>query len=362
MQRKKGDGSFKKLPNGTVEFTISVGYDIYGKRQRKKFYGKTETECRKMYKEFLKGGEKQPSSSKEYTLSDWLDIWLKTYKENKVQSSTYDDYVNLSKHVKEHKIGKMKLSNIKPIHITEFFTDFLNYSKSFTNQMRFVLNGGFECAIDNDLCLKNPVKRAEITKKTQPEKESFTEDEVKIIIDFAKTDNLFGIPIYLMLNTDMRSGEMRALTIDKIDLEKGIIFVDKSIKSNGELGLPKNGKARIVPLNLEAVGFLKEKLNKETRYLIGDSYYISADGFKSRYNWFFNRLNTLLKNTNRKPIFRKPPHSTRHTCATLWQDKGMPMELISELLGHQSTGVTKRYTHTQINTLTQAVEKYTFAI
>jgi hypothetical protein len=59
MQRKKGDGSFRKLPNNSFEFTVSVGTDVYGNRQRKFFYGKTETECRKKYKEFMKNGEKQ---------------------------------------------------------------------------------------------------------------------------------------------------------------------------------------------------------------------------------------------------------------------------------------------------------------
>lgn len=53
-KRKSGDGSFKALSNGTVEFTVSVGYDLYGNRIRKKFYGKTENECRKKYKEFIK--------------------------------------------------------------------------------------------------------------------------------------------------------------------------------------------------------------------------------------------------------------------------------------------------------------------
>jgi integrase len=121
MNRKHGDGSFRKLPNGSVEFCVSVGYDIYGKRQRKRFYGKTESECRKKHKEFLKGGEKQPSKAKEYTLSSWIDMWLKIYKEKNVQSSTYKDYNHFVKHIKEHQIGKMKLSQIKPLHITEFF-------------------------------------------------------------------------------------------------------------------------------------------------------------------------------------------------------------------------------------------------
>ena len=151
MQRKKGDGSFKKFPNGTVEFTVSVGCDLYGKRKRKKFYGSTETECRMKYKEFIKGGEKQQSNSKEYTLSRWLDTWLKTYKEKKVEASTYRDYLYIIGRVKNHKIGGMKLSQVKSLHITEFFTSIMNYSHDVRKKTRFLLNGAFECAIDNDI-------------------------------------------------------------------------------------------------------------------------------------------------------------------------------------------------------------------
>jgi hypothetical protein len=131
MQRKKGDGCFRKLPNGTVEYIVTIENDIYGNRQRKRFYGKTESECRKKYKEFLKAGEKQQGKTQERTLSVWLDEWLSTYKANKVEASTYADYIYLANHVKEHKLGGMKLTAVKPLHVTEYFTNKAEYSHSF---------------------------------------------------------------------------------------------------------------------------------------------------------------------------------------------------------------------------------------
>ena len=94
---KKGAGSYIKLPNGTYELTIYDGFDEFGKRIRRKFYGKSEKQCRQARDEFIKGGkelkttsEKQTSSlPTAYTLSSWLDEWLTTYKSQKVQSSTY---------------------------------------------------------------------------------------------------------------------------------------------------------------------------------------------------------------------------------------------------------------------------------
>ena len=98
MARKNGDGGFRTLSNGTIEFQVTMGIDIYGKRQRKAFYGKTEAECRRKYKQFLKEGEPQ-SKSKEPTLSNWLDTWLTTYKQGTISKGAYDDYVSLAGHV-----------------------------------------------------------------------------------------------------------------------------------------------------------------------------------------------------------------------------------------------------------------------
>lgn len=78
--RKKGDGSFRKLKTGQIELTISDGYDIFGKRLRYRFYGSTESECRKKYKEFIKSGGESKRATDNYSLSEWIPVWLDTYK------------------------------------------------------------------------------------------------------------------------------------------------------------------------------------------------------------------------------------------------------------------------------------------
>ena len=358
MPRKKGEGSYQKLPNGTFEFSIELGRDMYGKRLRKRFYGKTEAECRKKYKQFLKDGEPK-TSSKEFTLSKWLDKWLATYKKGKVSEGTYSDYESLAVHVKNHNLGGLKLLEVKPIHVTDFFSDKKDYSHSFLKRMRFLLNAAFESAIDNDYCDKNPVRRAEIPKKVQGEKEAFTEDEVKQILDFAKTDEQFGFPIYIMFHTGIRSGEMRALTVDKIDFDKRAILINTAVKRHEELGLPKNNKPRIVPMKPEVAAYLKENINKKSKYIISGNSFCSRSGFKSKYHWFFNRLNKHLTAIGAEPIDKKTPHSTRHTAASLWHKAGMPLGIIAAILGHHSTEVTDKYTHVDdIETLTDAVDKY----
>jgi integrase len=361
MQRKKGDGSFRRLSNNSIEFAISIGSDVYGSRQRKFFYGKTEAECRKKYKDFMKGGEKQPSKLKERTLSQWLDEWLMIYKENKVEGSTYKDYCYLAAHVRKHKIGKMKLSQVKSLHVTEYFTSIIGFSQNFRKKTRFLLNGAFESAIDNDFCAKNPVRRAEIARKPEPKKEAFTEDEARAILEFAKTDEVFGVSVCIMLNTGIRSGELRALTVDKIDFENGIITIDSAVKRTNVLGTPKNGKTRYIPLKPEVLEFLQEKVNRDTKYIVGDSHYVTSSALRCSYEAFFTRMNAFLESAGEKTVPLRSPHTTRHTTGTLWQKNGMPIVMVMELLGHSSLAMTEKYTHVgDVSVLAEAVKKYSF--
>ena len=227
--------------------------------------------------------------------------------------------------------------------------------------MRFLIGAAFECAVDNDLCTKNPVKRAEIAKKSTPEKEAYTEDEVHTILDFAKTDELFGVPMYILLNSGIRGGEMRALSVDRIDFDNGIIKIDRAVKETGELGKPKNGKIRYIPLNSEATEFLKSELHGKIGYIIGGDYYVSKDGFRGRHDWFFKRLNQFLESEGKPPIVMKSPHSLRHSFGTLCQKSGMPVAILMEIMGHSSREMTDHYTHVgDITTLSEAIKKYSF--
>ena len=359
-KNKKGSGSYRILKNGTICFTVSVGYDESGKRIRKSFFGKTESECRKQHQKFIKEGEKPKEKTTEHTLTSWIDTWLTVYKQPKVEDSTLKDYNYIASHIKEHKIGDMKLTEVKPIDITAYFSSKIELSQSFRKRSKFLLNAAFETAIDNDLTDKNPVRRAEIAKKPETEKEAYTEAEAVAIVNFAKTDKHFGLIMYILLNSGIRAGEMRALSIDRINFDEGYITIDRSIKRSGEIGKPKNGKTRYIPLEEDATELLKERLQGKTGYVVGGKdYYTTHSGFRGRYECFFKRLNLFLEGKGENPIVMKSPHSTRHTFASERTKRGMPVAILMQIMGHSSREMTDHYTHVgDIETLTEAVRKY----
>lgn len=342
-KRKDGDGTFIKKPNGRIEYLVSFGYDIYGKRIRKSFSGKTEAECRRKAKEYQKKLDSEEAVLNQMLLSDWLQKWVKTYKQHTVQSSTYKEYLYIIGIICGHKISQMHLADIKPVHVSDFFGSVTNYSITIIKKLRFVLNGAFEAAIDNELCYKNPVRRAAIPTKKQEEKSAYTDAQVQEIHSFAVTDDLFGIPMLILLHTGMRSGELRALRYCDINIKERCIHIEHSIKRDDSLGLPKNGKPRTVPLSVDFAYLLGDliKDKQSTAYVLGDAeHYASAAGLRSRYLCFFKRMH---KSGSDIPI--KSPHCIRHTYSTSMQRAGVPLAIVSAILGHSSTDVTDKYTH-----------------
>ena len=356
MKRKDGDGTFRKKPNGRIEYMVSFGYDLYGKRIRKSFSGKTEAECRRKAKEYQKQLDSQQIALQDMTLGNWLEQWVDTYKKHTVQSSTYDEYKYIIRIIKEHQISHMLLTDMKPIHISDFFNTEANYSRTIIKKLRFVLNGAFEAAIDNDLCYKNPVRRASIPNKKQEEKTAYTEAEIQTLHNFAVTDSLFGVPMLLLLHTGMRSGELRALQYKDIDIQQRCVHIHHSIKRDGTIGAPKNGKARVVPLTVEFANLISSMIAEKNpdAYVIGDQdHFTTASGLRSRYQAFFRRLNK-----SEEKVVMQSPHCIRHTYSTSLQRAGVPIAIVSVILGHNSTEVTDKYTHLDnIEDLKAAVDR-----
>lgn len=355
--RKDGDGTFRKKPNGRIEYMVSYGNDIYGKRIRKSFSGKNETECRRKAKEYEKQLANQKVTLTECSLSYWLDNWVETYKSKTVQPSTYKEYKYIIEIIKTHKISNMKLNEIKPIHISDFFNSKTDYSKTVIKKLRFILNGAFEAGIDNDLCYKNPVRHASIPNKKQEEKTAYSPSEIQIIHNFALNDDLFGLPMLILLHTGIRSGELRALKYNDIDIDSRSINITHSIKRDNTIGPPKNGKPRCVPFSVEFAEILKSKIKTKNKqlYIIGDEPdYTTASGLRSRYQAFFRRMNKASETK----IEMKPPHCIRHTYSTDMQRAGVPVAIVSAILGHSSTDVTDKYTHLDnIEDLRNAIDK-----
>jgi len=158
------------------------------------------------------------------------------------------------------------------------------------------------------------------------------------------------LPVELTITTGLRSGELRALTWDNIDLEGSRLHVAQSMTRRGEAGATKSETSvRTVPLP----GYLVPDLKRwrlacplaRAGYMFpgepnapGERAAIQADVL----------LRHILRRALRKaglPELRF--HDLRHMAASFMVEAGVPISRAQEILGHASERTTLRvYAHT----------------
>ena len=140
--------------------------------------------------------------------------------------------------------------------------------------------------------------------------------------------------ILLSLNTGIRRGELLALEWSAADLVNNMLTIEGSNA--------KSKQTRHVPLNTEALDVLR-RWKKQSR----DTRMFAFTGFKTAWS-------ALLKQASIKG-FRW--HDMRHDFASRLASKGVPLNTIRELLGHQSLAMTVRYAHLQPDQKVEAVAR-----
>jgi integrase len=148
----------------------------------------------------------------------------------------------------------------------------------------------------------------------------------------------------LAINTGMRRGEILGLNWERIELDR-----DMGFNAHIRLYDTKNGEARGVPLNKQAIAALMS--------VEPDPVQRSGRVFKRSNGKDWGQIRTAFEAAVKRaalPDFRF--HDLRHTCASHLAQRGRPLKEIQEVLGHKSFAMTLRYAHLSPMHLRTAVE------
>ncbi len=132
--------------------------------------------------------------------------------------------------------------------------------------------------------------------------------------------------VVLALSTGMRAGEIRNLKWDQIDLKRKRITLTDT----------KNRETRTVPL----VGHAYDKMKAHIRRI--DPPYVLAGRFSDRPASFRQAWDDAVAAAGLED-FRF--HDCRHTAASYLAMGGATLSELSEILGHKSLSMVKRYAH-----------------
>ena len=133
--------------------------DKRGKRKQK--YFKKLQECRRWLAEAAYIDRNSDlSAGDSMTVDAWFDYFLNSVKGPTIRPNTRRNYTErYENNIKDH-IGRMHLADVKPIHCQQILNEMApQYAESTIYQCRVTLYTLFEAAVENDILLRNPVKK-----------------------------------------------------------------------------------------------------------------------------------------------------------------------------------------------------------
>lgn len=227
-------------------------------------------------------------------------------------------------------------------YLTEYQRKNLS-SRVTIDNIRRILSSFFSWLEDEDYIVKSPVRRIHKVKTAFNIKETYTDEELEIMRD--NCDGIRDLAIIDMLaSTGMRIGEMVLLNREDVD------FTERECVVFG-----KGDKERIVYFDARSKLHLQEYLDgrKDDNPALFVS--LRAPFERIQIGGIEYRLRELGK---RLDIHKVHPHKFRRTLATMAIDKGMPIEQLQHLLGHQRIDTTLQYAMVKQSNVKLAHRKY----
>lgn len=355
-------GTFRKLPSGNWQVQAMDGYREDGKKKYVYFTAPTKSEARQLlaaYQSRKNAPEEETTGCEppqSVLLGDVADTWYEDYS-TQVRASTYNTYSYTLKILKRY-LGDKPIDGILPMDVNHFLDELsaVPYSRSCITKCRAMLIQVLDFAEMNQMIASNPARRAKtmrIFSESAEKKDAFTEDEVHLLLEHLP-DDLLGNSIRLLLGTGMRVQELLALQPGDFAEDLSSVRIERAVQMvNGKpvLGPSKSRRSRrVIPIPEDYRAYASYLLCHGGKAFIWSS---SRDNLLYSVGTFRRRFYKALEAV---PGVRKlSPHCCRHTYSTLLQAKGVPIEMVARIMGHENIQTTVHYTHTQISTLAAAV-------
>ncbi|MBU3936942.1 MAG: tyrosine recombinase XerC [Proteobacteria bacterium] len=185
-----------------------------------------------------------------------------------------------------------------------------------------------------------------------------TVDEVFSLLEMPGNEDAFGARdraiLEILYSTGVRVAELAALDLERLDSNEGMLRVTG-----------KGNRERLVPVGSPALEALNQYLPQRT-LLIRER--IGRGEAPENKAVFLNHRGLRLTTRSIERIVkmysqragiaaRVTPHALRHSFATHLLEMGADLRTVQELLGHVSLSTTQRYTHLNMDHLSEVYDR-----
>ena len=218
-----------------------------------------------------------------------------------------------------------------------------NSSRVTVDNIRRILSSFFSWLEEENYILKSPARRIHKVKAAMIIKEAFTDEAVEKMRDNCKDVRDLAL-IDMLASTGMRVGELVLLNKEDINFEERECVV-----------FGKGSKERIVYFDAQTKihlqNYLQERSDENSALFVS----LRAPHVRLKIGGVERMLRELGKKLD---IEKVHPHRFRRTLATIAIDKGMPIEQLQRLLGHQRIDTTLQYAMVKQSNVKLAHKKY----
>ncbi len=304
-------------------------------------------------------------SAQKKTVRQYIDKYL-SLKRN-LRPRTAETYTILLKSISKDPLMKMQIGKVRFSDVKEFYLRQSESGKA-TSTLKIVnaiVSPAFSLAVKDDVIRRNPIFFRDILMdlpKDTRKGGALTADQEEKLFRLAESMKSKYLDVMIILReTGLRIGELSALTLSDVDLERRVISVNKQIdhlpKVGYTVGPPKSDSGiRRVPLSTRACISFRRVIDNRPRVPIelvvdgvGGFVFISKHGnpdLERNLAAHLRKLNKAYREKYGESMPRITAHVFRHTFVTRNLQYGLDVRTVSGLAGHKNINITlEKYDH-----------------
>ena len=252
----------------------------------------------------------------------------------------------------------MPINKLGPVDLERMYADLdkRGFATSSVLTYHRRIHTMLEKAVRLGVVARNVAKLVDLPRQEQSELPMLSVEEVKAFLDAARGRRLEAL-FTLAVTSGARQGELLGLSWDRVNLDSNEIEIRQTLQrlnSQFQLGEPKTPRSiRTIALTTLA----NEGLRRHRTRQLEESLKLGRSWRNDNNLVFTTTVGTPLEKTNvtrreLRPLLQSAGlpslrfHDLRHIAASLALSQGMPVPVVSEMLGHANPSITLRiYAH-----------------
>jgi integrase len=354
-RRGKGEGSIYQRGDGRWYGSISLGWED-GRRRRKTVNAKTRAEVvekMRRLEQIVKTGVRP--APERLTVGEYLDGWLTERVPGTVTVRTEDYYRQIVRLHLKPLLGHVRLNQLAPADVSKLLATMeqRGYSPATRRSVRATLRRALRIAEQDGILARNAAAIAEGPKMNHREGRTLTPEEARRFLEALEGHRL-AAAFNVTLALGLRRGEV--LGLSWADLEPNgaggaVLTVRRQLVRDPDglnlVNLKTRGSRRTLHVSPTLLSILE--LHRDQQAFEAEA---AGDGWSNNHDLMFTSTSggpldvdafgkIVPRICKEIGLGHWSIHELRHSCASLMLHEEVPLEVVSEAMGHSSIRMTK---------------------